>query len=332
YSRFDKANLHYEFSDLFRVFSPDAEFQHKADSTRNWLGIFGAYISDFFINSTLGIFSAVFPIMFFIWGFSFFQKINFRFIIHTSNFLLISGILLASFFGVVRSHYNLFANVYELSGGIGDYTGDVLRKLLGGIGSLLFLTGSMVVLLIIVFDLKIEKIFQFLKNVFSHSVNTIKEEYKNSGIDEKQEENLEKIKSLRQEKKKAEKTKKKIPAEIQSASAEELMEKEAEEQTRIRIIRKNDEPAADEKNIVQEEESKKVDLVKTGEVQEAQVDRTKEAELPNNWEEKINYKKPGLDLLEAAPEEDFKVAEEELTRNAELLKEKLKLFDIDIQD
>src|SRR5690606_33299431 len=51
YSRFDKANLHYEFSDLFRVFSPDAEFQHKADSTRNWLGIFGAYISDFFINS-----------------------------------------------------------------------------------------------------------------------------------------------------------------------------------------------------------------------------------------------------------------------------------------
>src|SRR5690606_35650430 len=103
YSRFDKANLHYEFSDLFRVFSPDGEFQHKADSTRNWLGIFGAYISDFFINSTLGIFSAVDPIMFFIWGFSFFQKINLRFIIHTSNFLLISGILLASFFGVVRS-------------------------------------------------------------------------------------------------------------------------------------------------------------------------------------------------------------------------------------
>ncbi len=37
-------------------------------------------------------------------------------------------------------------------------------------------------------------------------------------------------------------------------------------------------------------------------------------------------------MLDPAPTEDFKVAEEELTRNAELLKEKLKLFDIDIQD
>src|SRR5690606_13991734 len=113
YSRFDKANLHYELSYMYRVFTADSEFQHKTDSTRNCLCIFGSYISDFFINSTLGIFSAVFPIMFFIWGFSFFQKINLRFIIHTSNLLLISGILLASFFGVVRSHYNLFANVYE---------------------------------------------------------------------------------------------------------------------------------------------------------------------------------------------------------------------------
>jgi len=33
-----------------------------------------------------------------------------------------------------------------------------------------------------------------------------------------------------------------------------------------------------------------------------------------------------------APEEDYKVAEEELTRNAELLKDKLKLFDIEIKD
>ena len=54
--------------------------------------------------------------------------------------------------------------------------------------------------------------------------------------------------------------------------------------------------------------------------------------LPDPWDEKINFKKAGLDLLDPAPAEDFKVAEEELTRNAELLKEKLKLFDIEIQD
>jgi len=40
----------------------------------------------------------------------------------------------------------------------------------------------------------------------------------------------------------------------------------------------------------------------------------------------------GLDLLSPAPEENIKVAEAELKRNAELLKEKLKLFDIEIED
>lgn len=57
-----------------------------------------------------------------------------------------------------------------------------------------------------------------------------------------------------------------------------------------------------------------------------------EAALPDPWEEKIKYVFPSLDLLNEAPEENFKVAEEELKRNAELLKDKLSLFDIEIQD
>lgn len=78
YSRFDKANIDYKFSDLFKVFGSNSNFIHKADTTHNWLGIFGAYISDFFINSTLGVFSSVFPLIFFLWGVSFIHKINFR--------------------------------------------------------------------------------------------------------------------------------------------------------------------------------------------------------------------------------------------------------------
>ena len=61
YSRYDQANLTFGFTDLFRVFSSDSEFLKRAESTYNWLGIFGAYISDFFINSTIGYFSIIFP-------------------------------------------------------------------------------------------------------------------------------------------------------------------------------------------------------------------------------------------------------------------------------
>ncbi|MEO8398417.1 MAG: DNA translocase FtsK 4TM domain-containing protein, partial [Ignavibacteriaceae bacterium] len=59
YSRYDKAILNYQFSDLFKVFNSNSDFVKKAESTHNWLGIFGAYISDFSINSTIGIFSAI---------------------------------------------------------------------------------------------------------------------------------------------------------------------------------------------------------------------------------------------------------------------------------
>lgn len=65
YSPFD----HYEFSDLFKVFNSNLSV--KAGGAYNWLGIFGACISDFFINSTIGYFSLVFPVMLFIWGVAF---------------------------------------------------------------------------------------------------------------------------------------------------------------------------------------------------------------------------------------------------------------------
>ncbi|HSL88229.1 MAG TPA: DNA translocase FtsK, partial [Ignavibacteriaceae bacterium] len=107
---------------------------------------------------------------------------------------------------------------------------------------------------------------------------------------------------------------------------------EVEEQTQIRIIRKDDSPAEIPETPVIKDEVKKVDLEKTGEVAVKDTEKQKEAKLPDQWDEKISYKMPGLDLLDPIPEESYQVAEEELTHNAELLKEKLKLFDIEIKD
>ena len=111
YSKFDRANLSYKFSDILNVFSSNSAFVHKLDSTRNLLGVLGAYISDFFLNSTLGIFSTIFPIMFFILGVSLFKKIENKNIFHTFNFLILFGLIAASIFGVLREHYLLFGEI-----------------------------------------------------------------------------------------------------------------------------------------------------------------------------------------------------------------------------
>ena len=158
YSPFD----HYEFSDLFQVFRSNSGISTKAGGVYNWLGIFGACISDFFINSTVGYFSLVFPIMIFIWGIAFLKKINFHFLIYSSNFLILTGIILSSIFGVLKVEDLI--GIDELSGKIGYYLGEIFTRLLGGIGSIILLTAFFIALLIFAFDIKLEKIFFFLKN------------------------------------------------------------------------------------------------------------------------------------------------------------------------
>ncbi len=322
FNRSDEANLTSLFSDFF------TSFDHKID-TQNWLGVVGAHFAKFLVKQTFGYFSITIPIVLFLWGFSFFRKIDFKFRLHVSNFLLLSSIIFASFFGVLRN-YGFLSDTYELSGFIGDYIGNLLAGLVGGIGSILILAGAFITLLIFALDIKIENIINFFIELFSRSDKDAEEEEKDSDIiSEKEKENLDKIKKLGSDKKK-----KKGKLSTEELSAADLMENEAEEQTRIRIIRKDDSPAPVPENDVLKEEVKKVNIEKTGELPEKKekTEAEEELKLPNQWEENIKYVLPGVDLLEAAPEEDYKVAEEELTHNAELLKEKLKLFDIEIKD
>jgi DNA segregation ATPase FtsK/SpoIIIE, S-DNA-T family len=332
YSRFDEASISNIFTDILKVFSAESDYSQRSSGVYNWLGIFGAHISSFFIGSTFGIFSAVFPIILFLWGINFFHKLNFRTLIHTSNFLILAGLILSAFFGVLRIRYSLMQNYYEVSGFIGDYTGEILGRMLGGIGAIILLSASALVLLIIAFDIKVESIFFALKKLFSSGVSTFREEYNKGKLEEEESAaestNLTKIKELRPEKKK----KKAAPLTPESADAAQLMNEIAEE-TKIRIIRKDaEEVRKPEDNPIINEEVKKVDLEKTGELAARDLDRENENQLPDQWEEKIKYKMPGLDLLDPAPLEDFKVAEEELKNNAELLKDKLKIFDIAIKD
>ena len=312
YDRRDEANL----AGLFSAGEGTTEIF-------NWGGIFGANISNFFIKTTFGYFSVIFPFLFFFWGFSFFKRITIRILIHISNFLLLSGIIVAAFFGVFRIHYEIFTSSYELSGFIGDYLGEKLSSIVGGFVSILLLITAMLVLLIFAFDIKIEKVFSFIRNLIRslQTKNKIRELSETTIVTEST--NLDKIKKLRSLKKK----KTKEP----ELTAEDLMKVEGE-QTNIRIIRKDDEVLLPIENKLLEDEKKKVDLQKTGKLPESDKTLEGEEKLPDPWEENINYKMVGFDLLDLAPEENIEVAEEELKRNAELLREKLKLFDIDIKD
>ena len=316
YSRFDEAYLSTFFGDFFDSLSADNSFSN----INNWLGVIGAHISGFLIRSALGIFSAVIPLLLLFWGFALFIKITYKTLIKISNFLLLFGLILSAFFGLLRTNYNLFPEMIELSGSVGNYLGEVSGRLLGEVGGIIFLSGAFAALIILTFNIKLDSLINFLKNIFEGSLAG-----KEEPVDEK-DANLLKIKELN-EKRNKKGRREKEPV----LTGNELTDEETDQQTKIRIVRK-DESVPPVKNVVQEEEVKKVDLQKVGEISAHEYDKEDESRLPDQWEENINYKKPAFDLLEPNPREDFVVAEEELKRNAELLKEKLKLFDIDIED
>ncbi len=323
YSRYDESYFSYKFLDQFGIFGSDALLKSKAAATHNWLGIFGAYVSHFFIRSTIGYFSLIFPVIMFVWGSAVLRKEkDFKPPLYISNFLLVIGILLATFFGMLQftPEFSLFTEVYELSGKIGYFFGTICSRLLGGLGSIIFLSAAMLVTLIIVFDIKFGFILNLLKRF-------IREEDGEKEAEEltllRPDNNLLKIKSLRDENK-----------------TRQLLEEKEEDklpETKITIIKK-DQP----EKIIESQIDKKADQPKTKKTETTKphfdyeitptFDKETEAALPDQWDETIKYTPPHLDLLTPPEDEEVKIQENELKRNAELLKEKLALFDIQIED
>lgn len=329
YSRADQDVLTFESSELSKVFSPDKDFEHRAESVHNWLGLFGAYISNFLINSTIGYFAVVFPVILFLLGYVIIVQDNYKLAIYLSNFLLLTAVILATFFGLLRMELEVFTGAQETAGKIGDFLGEGLGIILGGLGGIIFLLALVLITVVIVFDVNLEKVFAFIKDLWTNE-DSGKETKKEKKAKQEDLENLSKIKELRDKKGKKKKSK---PEEEESPEEEPKKPKE----TQIRIVKSESEelPEAEpeelNKTFERERKSKKEDS-KDEESTEPLIDVQKETKLPEQWEENINYKMPPYTLMREATEEEAEIPEEELKRNAELLKEKLSLFDIEIED
>ena len=336
YSRIDEANLT-SFTDIFRVFSTDADIVKKMEEIHNWLGLFGAYTSYFFINSTLGYFSLVFPVMLFMWGYSVVRNQSYKLIVYISNFLLALAVILASLFGLLRFELGIFTDVNELSGKVGAFFGTAVGRLFGGLGGIIFLSTLLFLSFFIVFDFNFSGISKFVKKLLGKENN--EKETSEKKDSKKSEGNLDKIKKLRKKKfkNKEENTEDRNP--LLGNQPEIFSDKSEKEDTRITILKPDSDGIIDLTN--EPKKVKKTDEKKDGDKGKKKepddeilppIDVVDEAVLPDQWEETIEYNPPTIELLTKPSKDDIKIPEEELKHNAELLKQKLQLFDIKIED
>ena len=173
----------------------------------NWLGVVGAHISHFLINSTIGYFSVVIPIVFFIWGYTILKDADKRLTLNLTNFFLIFGAILSTFFGVLRLQPTpgFFENNYELAGNIGDFFGGAMGRLLGVLGSIIVIGAGIFIALFVAFDIRFRTARNFITNLFNKSIEKTKETgiRINKEFAETTESNLDKISKLKRKKKKA---------------------------------------------------------------------------------------------------------------------------------
>jgi S-DNA-T family DNA segregation ATPase FtsK/SpoIIIE len=324
YSRYDKANLAYRFTDFFKVFTQNPDIATQPEAAHNLLGIFGAYISDFLINSTIGWWAIIVPILIFEWGLVVFNSKFLSAAVRLSNFLVFSGLIGATFFGVLRFGLKIFPDTNELSGKVGLFLGAGLTRLFGSLGSIIILATAFLIAFIIYFDIDFGGVLSKVKSLFAKKEKSEKEpSVKIVGAEDAP------VRAKR--KPKSEFIKNVLGDEEETDKEDDRTGEEEETSETVIRIKKTPSVLTEPPELIHEDD----DLTSSAtddDVIIPAVDEEKEKELPEQWEEKIKFSPPTLDLLAEPTKEEIEVSEDELKQNAELLKDKLALFDIEIKD
>lgn len=325
--------------------------------TYNWLGIAGAYVSNFFINGFFGYFSVIVAIILLAFGISLIRKKPLGKTVQFSIYSILIMICLASSAGLLKIFSGKENISSKLSGTTGDFFASVFYHTLGSVGASLFFGISLILLSMLLVDGNIIKTmarFKLFAERVKESFHKEKDELtsakdlkvsdrllrQNSKQDNLSPEDFEVEEALKKEREKILKTKYSKQQEAAGVAEEDLI-KETE------INRpKQDQPA---KILIKEKKFKEIKLepelisnaVSKTDADEIdinpensnEVDKLQSNREEDFVEEKLEkYKYPTVDLLIEPTQEEFDVIpNEELTENGRLLQAKLLKFGIEVE-
>jgi DNA segregation ATPase FtsK/SpoIIIE, S-DNA-T family len=166
YDPTDEANADIRLTDLFKVFTGDPEVRVKADTAHNWLGLVGAIISDLLIKSTLGYPVFVLPVILLLFGWKMLRSEDLGGMIRGANYALIGAVLVSATFGMARLMLDAGSLGMEWSGVIGDFLATALAQLLGRAGGAVALITGLLVTAIMGVHLDIRKTAEWLRTAF----------------------------------------------------------------------------------------------------------------------------------------------------------------------
>ncbi|MBI1805117.1 MAG: DNA translocase FtsK 4TM domain-containing protein [Ignavibacteriae bacterium] len=155
YSRRDEALLErLSTLDVFR-FMYDADVRSRVAAIQNHLGLVGALLAKFFVISTVGFWSLIFPFLMVVWGWVMLFKKETPRPITMTNYSLVIALLVSATVGIGNL---IIVNVgKEWSGLMGAFLAEVMTKLLGSVGASIIALTALFLTVVFAIDLDIHK-------------------------------------------------------------------------------------------------------------------------------------------------------------------------------
>lgn len=155
YTKQDEANAQISLFDLLGLFTGDEIIKIKALSTHNWLGIFGAFLSDKIYNGTFGYSLILLPVFGMVWFYEIFKNLTLnKKTVKYSIFYLFSIVTIATLSGVLRLTETFATMPKEWSGSVGYFIAELCRNVFGVFGTFSIFSFTMFVAAVYAFSLK----------------------------------------------------------------------------------------------------------------------------------------------------------------------------------
>lgn len=328
YSPEDQASGDVRLSDLWKVFTHDEVIQLRAQQTQNLLGLLGAIIANWLINSTIGYSVFVLPFLGLVWSIALFRRQEIQKLVILSSQFIGLALSVASLFGVFR--YGLEATFLssEWSGVVGDFVASVLQKLIGVTGSVIFLSASLLILIVIFANVDLLKTLDSVKEMF-FKLGSVLNSFSNLIA--------KRTRMMTQNKKDS--REKRIEIREEDGTRDKLEEQLHLKSVKPIEIRDPQDPEGKKRKLLFVDEGVEPDqgMIRKHPTLEIKkpADRDGRTESKsrhiNHGIEEIDYVPPSIDLLDhsAASEQ---IDKEELESNAELLRSKLSDFGVEIEN
>jgi DNA segregation ATPase FtsK/SpoIIIE, S-DNA-T family len=322
YDPSDEATADVRLSHLWGAMRGDPVARQLWDTTHNGLGLVGVMISDFLIRSTVGYCVIALPFLLLLWGWTILRKSDYGRAITVSNYVLVWMLLIATAFGMLRRIMPDTGPSVVWSGAIGEFVSTVLSHLLGRAGGSIVVGVVMFIMLVVTADLDVRTMAERMHTLWLKLLDMY---------------------GRWRQKREEERARRALEDEQEEVETEEREVEDRKEEPVRRAPVKISRPAAADSD--EEEEIKPAKVTATRVLNfirnappveetsgEEQKPATKRAASGQGLlQEDISYVFPTVDLLDAPKPGKENVDESELQANAELLRETLLQFDVEVE-